>query len=198
VKRDAVYVSWKAMNRPLDFKPEQAAPARFSVEEFMRMAELGAFDDMKVELDHGEIIRVTPPYSDHSLMQGQIIGKLYVALSETSFQVGSEVGVRLGPDTARVFDAGVMKPGVEPGRLLEPSEMLLGVEVAVASLAFDQGPKLRDYAAGGVPAYWIVDVKARLVHAYLDPAGGIYQSQYCVAFGEPLVVPGTDAAISIS
>lgn len=186
------------MNRPHDFQPEQAAPARFTVDEFMRMAQLGAFDDMKVELDHGEIIRVTPPYSDHSLMQGQIIGKLYVALSGTAFAVGSEVGVRIGSDTARVFDAGVMKSGVPAGRLLEPSEMVLGIEVAVASLGFDQGPKLSDYAAGGVPAYWIVDVKARLVHAYRDPFGGTYRSYDRVAFGDPLTIPGTGASIQVT
>lgn len=186
------------MNRASTFEPEQALPARFTVDEFMRMAELGAFDDMKVELDHGEIIRVTPPYSDHSVMQGQIIGKLYDALSGTPFDIGSEVGVRLGPDIARVFDAGVMKSGVPAGRLLHPSEVLLGIEVAVASLSFDQGPKLRDYAAGGVAAYWVVDVTARLVHAYGSPSGESYRSHDRVAFGEPLAIPGTSVTIHLT
>lgn len=183
------------MNRPLDFEPEQAEPARFSVEEFMRMADLGAFEDMKVELDHGEIIRVTPPYSDHAVLQGQVIGKLYAALSGLPLQVVGEVGVRLGSDTLRVFDAGVLEHGVHPGRLIDPAEVRLIVEVAVASLARDTGPKQRDYAAAGINSYWVIDVTGRTIQVHGDPAASGYRSVEKVAFGDPLIVPGTDASI---
>jgi len=183
------------MTRLLDLEPEQATPARFTVEEFVRMAELGAFDDMKVELDHGEIIRVTPPFSDHAVFQAQLIGKLYGVLSGSDLQVAGEVGVRLGRDTVRVFDAGVLESGVEPGRLLEPAEVRLAVEVAVASVARDTGPKQVDYAAAGVPNYWVVDVPGRLVRVYGNPAETGYGNVAEVAFGEPLPVPGTEAMI---
>ena len=66
------------MNRPeQSLRSEGATPARFTAAVFLRMAGLGAFDDMKVELDHGELIRMNPPLSAHAAAAGQVLAMLY-------------------------------------------------------------------------------------------------------------------------
>ncbi len=87
------------MNKP--FAPDRLigaapafAPARFTADEFLRMAKLGAFDDMKVELVHGEIIRMTLPNNPHASVQARIIGKLFVA-TDGAAGLRGDVGIRL-------------------------------------------------------------------------------------------------------
>jgi Uma2 family endonuclease len=47
----------------------------------------------------------------------------------------------------------------------------LVVEVADATLAEDQGLKLRVYARAGIPVYWIVNVNQRKVEVHSRPTG---------------------------
>lgn len=178
------------------FAPESlqgAAPARFTADEFLRMAELGAFQDMKVELSHGELIRMILPHDPHGAMQAQLIGKLYVATGGDP-GVRGEVAVRLSDDTVRGFDAGLIHP-VAGAKALAPENVRLAVEVSGTTLKEDPGPKARDYADAGLPACWVIDVNARIVHAMTEPAAGAYARRDIVRFGEPLPIPGRDATI---
>ena len=184
------------MNRPTQFlHPDGAAPARFTAAEFLRMAELGAFDDMKVELDHGELVRMNPPHLPHGLGQARVSARLSQALQSTSAAVTGEVTIILGSDTVRAFDAAVITEEAFTHRLLKPEHVLLGVEVADTTLEQDLGRKLRDYAAAAIPNYWVVDVNARVVHVMTEPSGDDYARREVVRFGEPLIVPGADATI---
>ena len=45
----------------------------------------------------------------------------------------------------------------------------LVIEVADSSYAADAGDKLPEYAAAGIPQYWIVHLQARRIEAYSDP-----------------------------
>ena len=47
--------------------------------------------------------------------------------------------------------------------------MLLLVEVADSSLAYDRGPKLALYARHGVPEVWVVDLVGRAVEICREP-----------------------------
>jgi Uma2 family endonuclease len=183
------------MNRPIEQFQRGAVPARFTAAEFLRMAELGAFRDMKVELDHGEIVRMTPPYGPHAAMQAEIIAKLYSALQGSGLAVIGEVAANLGFNTVRALDLAVLKAGADASAALVPSEILIGVEVAASSIDYDLGPKLRDYAAAGVGTYWVVDVNARVVHVMSGPADGTYRERHVVRYGEPLAIPGSAAEI---
>jgi Uma2 family endonuclease len=174
---------------------EGAAPARFTAAEFLHMAELGAFDGMKVELDHGEIIRMTPPHTPHGLGQGRVIGRLAAVLEGSEVALTGEVTILLGEDTVRALDAAVIAKTALDEEVLRPEHVLLGVEVSDTTLEQDLGRKLRDYAAAGIPVYWVVDVNARVVHVMSDPVEGGYSRREVVRFGEPLSVPGAGAEI---
>ncbi|HEX8258338.1 MAG TPA: Uma2 family endonuclease [Allosphingosinicella sp.] len=187
----AGYDSLPGMNRPGQrFVSEGAAPARFTAAEFMRMAELGAFADMKVELDHGELVRMTPPMSDHGAVQARVIIALSAVAARGGFTVYGEVGINLGEDTIRACDAALVRGEVPAHRLLEAAEVELAVEVSASTLDVDLGEKLRDYAAAGIPLYWVVDTGARVVHVMRSPQGKAYAAREVVRFGEPLELPG--------
>lgn len=54
-------------------------------------------------------------------------------------------------------------------------DVLLLIEVADTSLAYDRTIKLRLYAQVGIPEYWIVDCTAESVEVYRDPSGESYR-----------------------
>ena len=54
-------------------------------------------------------------------------------------------------------------------RVPVPADIVLVIEVADSSYPTDAGDKLRQYAAAGVPRYWIVHLQARWIEAYSDP-----------------------------
>ena len=184
------------MSRPeQSLRSEATAPARFTAAEFLRMAELGAFDDMKVELDHGELVRMNPPYTAHGVGQGQVIARLAAAFSGTDISVVGEVTIVLGEDTVRAFDAALVEAAALERKVLNSEHVLLGVEIADTTLDRDLGRKLRDYAAAGVPNYWVVDLNARVVHVMTEPRDQGYGKREVIRFGEPLYVPGSDRTI---
>ena len=50
-----------------------------------------------------------------------------------------------------------------------PAETLLVVEVADASLSYDQQSKIPVYAMAGIKEVWIVDLIRNRIHTYRDP-----------------------------
>ena len=56
-------------------------------------------------------------------------------------------------------------------------DVLLLIEVADSSLAYDRGPKLALYARHGVPEVWIVDLVGRAVEVYRQPSPHGYAEQ---------------------
>ena len=188
------------MNKP--FAPDMLVsaapaigPARFTADEFLRMGELGAFENMKVELSHGELIRMTPPHDPHGAMQAQIIVKLHAATGD-SIGLRGEVAVRLNDDTVRGFDAGLIEP--EAGtKALTPDQVHLAVEVSDTTIDQDLGSKARDYSEGGIRLVWVVDVNARVTHVMSEPGPEGYARREVVRFGEPLALPDGRGAITL-
>lgn len=169
--------------------------ARFTTAEFARMCELGAFDDMKVELVDGELERLIKPFANHAHWQALVLIRL-ASLCSHERLVG-EAGIDMGDATVLGCDAALLY-GPAPLRWLRPDEVLLVIEVSGTTLARDLGLKLRRYAAAGVPHYWVVDGSGEVVHVFTEPQDGAYRQHAVVRFIEPLSVPGTDATITLA
>ena len=50
--------------------------------------------------------------------------------------------------------------------------MLLVIEVADTSLAYDLGTKVPLYARHGIPEVWVIDAATRQTRVFREPAGG--------------------------
>ena len=66
------------------------------------------------------------------------------------------------------------------------ADVLLVVEVADTSLAYDRDVKLPLYARAGIPEAWLVDLAAERIHTHREPAGGTYTRVQTISRGEHL------------
>jgi Uma2 family endonuclease len=178
-------------------------PARFSVEEFMAMAQQPPLSDWcgKIELVEGVIIRMSPAGYPHFGIQRRIFRKLDKIFGDglDGWIVGQELTVNMTnpPQSVREPDVCIFKdPGPIKG-LVRSDALLLAVEVSDTSLREDMGPKRLAYALAGVPHYWVVDVNRKETVVMSDPADGDYRARQVVPFAALLVVPGTKRKIRI-
>jgi Uma2 family endonuclease len=179
-------------------------PARFSVREFMTMAQQPPLSDWcgKIELVEGVIVRMSPAGYPHFGIQRQIFRKLDKIFGDglDGWIVGQELNVDMvrPKQSVREPDVCIFRdPGAIKG-LVKSDALLLAVEVADSSLREDLGPKRSCYARAGIPHYWVVDVNAQEIHVMTDPDKDDYRTKSVVPFAKSLLVPGTRRKIKIS
>ncbi len=149
-------------------------PTRRRFDAYCRMAEAGILSPKdRVELIDGEVIEMAPMGSLHGGTTDHLTTLIARAVADGEVQVRVQGSLRLD-----AFN--------EP----QPDVLLL-VEVADSSLAWDRGPKLALCARHGVPEVWIVDLQGRAVNVCRQPGPGGYAEQRSVVTGglTPTLVP---------
>jgi Uma2 family endonuclease len=129
---------------------------------------------------HEEIVDRLTAWSFASLPKGKVRVRIQNAIGLPALESAPE------PDLAWVTQRDYSR-----GRPVA-EDVLLIVEVADSSLAFDTGEKADLYAAAGIADYWVVDVAAERIEVRREPVGGRYQSVSSHAGQDelrPLLVP---------
>jgi Uma2 family endonuclease len=154
--------------------------ARFSLEEYERMATLGAFDAVfprRLELIRGEIIEMSPVGTMHADVIDRLMQWSITAVSQKPIRVRIQNPIRVPldesepqPDIVWAVEKNYSK------RHPEPHELLLLIEVADSSLATDRADKLILYAEAGIADYWIVNLIDKQIEVYRQPSGKSYES----------------------
>ncbi|HWO18558.1 MAG TPA: Uma2 family endonuclease [Kofleriaceae bacterium] len=143
--------------------------ARFSVEQYHRMLESGAFtEDDRLELIEGWVVQqlAKGPGHEYAVGQGE---ELLRACVPTGWHVRNQAPITLAssepePDLAIVRgDRGAYRR-----RHPAASDVALVVEVSDTSLDTDR-IKGKTYGAAGIAQYWIVNLVDRCVEAYAQP-----------------------------
>ena len=167
---------------------------RWSVGEFVRAWEAGAFD-RRVELIEGEVWPVVIGYW-HGETVGRVIGAL--ALSGVRGTTATLASGENLPDP----DCWVRRPEAEPlgtiGRKLSTwsaDDVLLVVEVSDETVLADLTTKARIYGSAGWPVYWVVT--ADVVYEHIEPHETGYGTRHEYRRGSRLPVrhAGTDLAV---
>lgn len=162
-------------------------PARFTVDEFLRLDDTGVFEKYsKTELIEGEIICMNAQYSRHARVKSQLLRALGNALEllGSDLEAWAEVSVQLDDDSLPEPDIVLTR---HKGNGVVPLDSVaLIVEVSDTTLQHDLGRKAELYARAGVPEYWVVDVTENRVLLHSGPVDGDYPGQWDVPFGEPL------------
>ena len=83
-------------------------------------------------------------------------------------------------------------------RVEHPAMARLVVEVSHGTLAYDQADKLRLYAAAAIPAYWVLDLNGRRLHAYARPTGYGYDDHEIIAEDAAVRLPWSDERIAVA
>ena len=152
-------------------EPEQ--PRRITRAEYERMAEVGLFDDERVELLRGVILKMSPNNPPHMLPVDRLARLLIVAIADRA-HVRIQGPVLAADDSEPEPDLAVFPLGDYSAR--HPDRALLVIEVADTSLRKDRLLKGPLYAESGFEEYWIVDVAARTLEVHRGPIGDGWKS----------------------
>jgi len=142
------------------------------------MVESGLLAGEPVELVDGLLVHMTPQGWQHAAII-RYLTRAFLARGDllcVQLPVAMPTG-RPEPDVALAAE--------ERGALSHTVH--LAVEVAVSNWP-DAVAKLGDYARGAVPAVWLIDVPAREIHLYEQPAGASYEQHRVLRAGDTLPV----------
>ena len=142
----------------------------------MQMVEAGILgEDEPVELIRGRLIAMAAAHPPHTIATA----KTYDALRDRAGMTHAVVS----QSTYDLLDDSIPEPDVAvfEGRLDDllqgfPTPVLV-VEVADTTLRTDRTVKQALYAEAGVPEYWILNLGARTLEVYRDPAGEAYATK---------------------
>ena len=159
--------------------------ARFSVEQYHRMIESGAFtEDDQLELIDGWVIRRMAKGPGHEYTVGRLEELLRERLP-SGWHVRNQAPITFA-DSEPEPDLAIVHGTRTDYRNRHPAahEVALLIEVSDTTLATDR-LKGRTYGRAGISEYWIVNLPDRCVEVYRGP-GAAKQSGYvtCDVYGE--------------
>jgi Uma2 family endonuclease len=153
--------------------------AKWTLDDYHRMVEIGLLSKRHVELLNGEIIEMPPEGPEHAQLNTDTADYLRSLLGETAL-------VRDAKPITLPLTASEPEPDlaiVQPLRALYrtrhpyPEDIFWLIEYSNTSLGKDLDTKRKVYAEAGILEYWVVDLKNRLVKIFRNPVDGNYTSE---------------------
>jgi Uma2 family endonuclease len=146
---------------------------RLRVEEYMQLAETGVFDDEKVELLDGVVVKMTAQGPRHMELV-TFLTRLLARRLPDDYAVVPQCTHRLSEYSAPEPDFAIVTARSVRAHASETAAWL--VEVAESSIRKDLGLKARLYAAAGVTEYWVIDANVDAIVIHLDPSPDGYRT----------------------
>ena len=148
----------------------------FNVTEYYKMLETGLLcENDRVELIHGEIIRMSPIGSKHGGYVKTIANLITRKLGK-QVTISVQDSVQLSRFSEPESDVAILKNRDDfyVDSHPTPKDVYFLVEVADTSVGYDFDVKLPLYAAAGIPEIWILDVNAQRITQHSQPDGNVY------------------------
>jgi len=161
----------------------------FSVAEYIKMHESGIFtEDDRVELLAGEVYMMTPIGPLHAGLVKRLNAILTPQLAGSAI-LGVQDPVVLDDFSEPQPDLTVLRyrDDFYTSSTPKAADVLVLIEVADQSLAYDRNQKLPRYAAAGIPEVWVVDASGKAVEQYTEPRGDHYRQLRVFQRGDLLV-----------
>jgi len=152
----------------------QGLPRRkFTVAEIERMVRKGLIrEDERFELIGGEIIPMSPKGNWHENLKRELIRHMVKRLPD-HLQLIPETTFRLDKHTFIEPDFLVYPTAVDL-KDISGANVLLAIELADTSLAYDLKRKPMLYAHFGIRELWVIDARQRLTTIHRAPADDAY------------------------
>ena len=147
-----------------------------NIDEWRKLGEANIFPPVsRLELINGEILEMSPIGFNHSGHLNRI-NKLFAKLIPDTVIPSIQNPLQLGDLSEPEPDFMLLKPNADfySSRHPNADDVLLLIEVADSSLAFDQNQKLRLYALHGIPEYWLLNLNDLSLEVYRKPNGEVY------------------------
>lgn len=163
----------QAMNEVAVTLEEQLRPLKVS--EYLALAELGAFENERVELLRGRVVRMAPQSEEHAWVM-ETMTNLLVEYFGKSAAVRPTAPLHASEDSMPEPDFALLPKSRTPRP--HPKKALLLIEVSRSSLRLDRKVKAPLYAEGGSPEYWIVDVANAQLEVFRKPENGEWTEHF--------------------
>jgi len=147
----------------------EPVPRRWSLEEYYQMGDMGFFNDERVELIDGEIIKMPPQKDLHAISIALTLKIFFRAIPDGYWvrcQLPLHLSERSEPEPDLSIVSGNPRDYVGKGH---PQTALLVIEISETTLRFDRGSKASFYASAAIQDYWIVNLIDRCVEVYRSP-----------------------------
>lgn len=168
---------------------------RLSVDAYYKMAEIEILKRTdRVELIDGEIIDMPPIGSPHAGLVKRLTQQFARAVADGVVILSVQDPLRLTPYDEPEPDLMLLRPRADSYTESHPTaaDVLLLVEVADSSLAYDRSVKLPLYGKFGMPEVWIVDIAGAVIEVYREPKESDYsmRERHCSGMLSPSLVSG--------
>jgi Uma2 family endonuclease len=161
--------------------------------EFEALMEAGVFPrEERLELLAGELTRREPVNTAHAVAVVLVSEALQQVLPK-NLHLRTQLPLALSDYDEPFPDLAVVSGSPRDYLSQHPTSALLVVEVSEASLKTDREVKGSLYASAGIPEYWILNLRERVLEVYREPAadaravyGAAYRQQRIYTTGEPV------------
>ncbi|RRR70596.1 MAG: Uma2 family endonuclease [Candidatus Viridilinea halotolerans] len=161
---------------------------QFSVDDYNRMREVGILaEDDRLELLAGEIYTMSPVGPLHVALVNRLNRLLQRQVGEQGI-VSVQNPIRLDQRSEPQPDLAILAPRADfySGALATADDVLLLIEVADSSLAYDRDGKLPLYARARMSEVWLLDVVSRTLTQYTQPRHNSYAQRQAFGMGMSL------------
>lgn len=167
--------------------------AKWTLDEYHRMIEVGLISARQVELLNGEIVEMPPEGPEHAQLSTDAADYLRLLLGEKALVRDAkpitipETSSEPEPDLAIVQPLRALYRTRHP----YPENIFWVIEYSNTSLSKDLDTKRKAYASSGIREYWVVDLKNRLVKVLRNPIDENYSDEVTLLDGEisPIAFP---------
>lgn len=159
--------------------PSQPHLHALTVNAYHRMGELGILDaTQRTELIEGAIFDMTPIGSEHADWVDRF-NRFFSKTLPDEITVRIQNPVSLDNNNEPEPDIALLRPRTQPYREAHPraEDVLLIIEIADSSLAYDRDVKVPLYAQHLIPEIWLLDVARNRLEIYRHPIQGEYRTQ---------------------
>ena len=198
LKRRAQRPTWPV----IEDRNGSSVPLKLTLADYEYMNARGAFDwlrDRRIELIRGEIREMMAPNPPHSLVASNLTKWSYehAPSDEVIIRVQDPVGIP-ELDSSPQPDIVWVRRRDYSKRHPRASDVLLIIEVADTSYAFDTEEKLDLYAECGIKDYWVVNLREYRLEVFRKPRRGVYGQQTSIDYESrvaPLAFPKIELAV---
>lgn len=162
--------------------------------EYDQMVALGMFQDERVELIRGVLVKMSPQLAPHASTV-QKLNQLLMTQLQGRYSLRIQSPLALSEDSEPEPDVAVVALGDYEAEHSRTARLV--IEVSDTTLKKDRG-KATVYASAGVDEYWIVNLGARAVEVHASPDGDRYGEVRTVRAGEMLEARHLEVALSVA
>jgi Uma2 family endonuclease len=167
--------------------------AKWTLNDYHRMIEVGLIYGRQVELLNGEIVEMPPEGPEHAQLSTDAADYLRSLLGDKALVRDAkpitipETSSEPEPDLAIVQPLRALYRTRHP----YPENIFWVIEYSNTSLSKDLDAKRKAYAKAGIIEYWVVDLKNYLVKVLRNPIDGNYSHEVALLDGEicPIMFP---------